>query len=148
MLDFGGTRGREALRGKLNSKDYDLWSELDQIMALGCALSGDGALSLPWYFNQDMGNFDAYDGHLVTGSRVALRAGPSLKSRVLTRLSWIPVEADWSSPQKPEVFLRVKTAAGQIGYVHLDYLRSFIDYRMRVEQRDGKWRIAVFIAGD
>ena len=45
-------------------------------------------------------------------------------------------------------FLPVKQPGGARGYMHTDYLRSFVDYRFSASKVDGKWLITVFIAGD
>ncbi|WP_162789464.1 SH3 domain-containing protein [Altererythrobacter sp. ZODW24] len=148
LLDFGGGSGKAELRKRLTDTNYNLWSELPEILKLGCASDDGSRLSLPWYFNQEMGNIDPFEGYLVTGSRVALRAGPSLNSKVVTRISWQPVVLVRDGANERTKFMRVQGPDGQTGFMHRDYLRSFIDYRIQASQQDGRWLATVFIAGD
>ncbi len=146
-LDFGGGSGREELSRRLDSEPYYLWREFDALARLGCARSEGGRMIMPWHFAQDMGEIDPFEGYLVTGSRVALRSRPSLDSRVLARLSWIPVTVE-PGVEPAGDFLAVRQPGGARGYMHSYYLRSFVDYRMVVERRDGRWAITTLVAGD
>src|SRR5690606_39817503 len=91
-LDFGGGAGREELRKRLDDKSWELWPELDQLMELGCSANKQGGITIPWYFDQDMGRIDAVSGWLVTGEEVPVLAGPDPKSAQLASSSWSAVQ--------------------------------------------------------
>lgn len=147
LLDFGGGSGHDELRARLKNPEYGLWDELAAIMPWGCATDDGTLLTMPWFFNQPAGEIDPFEGAIVTGTQVALRDGPTLSSNVLSRLSWTPVVIQYRELD-PSEFRPVKTPDGLLGYVHRDYLRSFVDYRILAEEVDGKWQVTVFIAGD
>ncbi|MCP5395878.1 MAG: SH3 domain-containing protein [Sphingomonadaceae bacterium] len=150
LLDFGGGSGRETLRERLDEPPYNLWQELDALLRLGCAAgdSGEGPeITLPWYWSQRIDEVDGMEGMLATGSSVAMRAAPDADAKVLATLNWDAVQlaGEWD-PQAE--YLRVSKPHGPTGYVRADQLRSLIDYRLLVSPVDGKWQIAVLVAGD
>jgi hypothetical protein len=87
LLDLGGGTGRVELRKRL-APGATLWNELDRIMPLGCAYDEDsGALVLPWFFAQDLGDADPFSVNVTLG-KAALRGQPSRRSSVRTSLHW------------------------------------------------------------
>src|SRR5688500_15717313 len=42
LLDFGGGSGTAELRARLEDASFDLWDELDALLALGCAANDQG----------------------------------------------------------------------------------------------------------
>ncbi len=150
-LDFGGGSGRSELRQRLASEDYNLWTELEEIVALGCASEDSSMITLPWYFAQDF-RVDPYMGALVVGEDIPLRAAPADDADVLARISWDAVEAlpvdrvdsnyeqfRWTDPESGDELT---------GFIHVDSLRSLIDYRIGATRRNQRWSIVFFIAGD
>ena len=150
-LDFGGGSGKAELAKRLTSPDYRLWDELDRVLKLGCGFTphdqGDQSASWPWYFHKSLGQGDPYETYLVTGSRVRLRSGPSLGSRVIGNVSWDYVFMS-DFPKEGARFAKVRTRSGRTGYISVDYLRSEVDYRLVAGKEGGKWTITAFIAGD
>src|SRR5690606_6435813 len=57
-LDFGGGTGRAELQRRLADESTGLWRELDELMRLGCAANDQGGITIPWYFDQDLGVSD------------------------------------------------------------------------------------------
>jgi len=144
-LDFGGGEGAAELRARLNARDYQLWNELDALMALGCAANDEGGITIPWYFNQDMGEIDPFFGMLVTGEDVPVFKGPDGRDRIAA-ISWDVVEI--ASPDTESPYQQVELADGTPGFIATGKLRSLVDYRLIASSRNGRWRITSFLAGD
>lgn len=148
ILDFGGGGGQEAVRERLG-KGSKLWRELDKLLALGCAWDEDnGALVLPWFFAQDLGDADPFSTHVILGSAVPLREIPQRSAKVRKVLNWQLVhiyEVEVSDPG----FAPVAVIDSEWeGHVRLKDLRSQLDYRVRAEKEGGQWRIKSFLAGE
>ena len=150
-LDFGGGSGKAELTQRLTSPDYRLWDALDDTLKLGCGKTifeeGEAFASWPWYFHKDLGQRDPYETLIVTGRGVRLRSGPSLDSRIIGAVSWDYVFIT-EYPKEDDTFAKVTTKSGQSGYMAVQYLRSEVDYRLVATERDGKWVVTAFIAGD
>jgi hypothetical protein len=145
-LDFGGGAGSAELRKRLNDKTWDLWSELDELMALGCSANAQGGITIPWYFDQGLGNVDAVSGWLVTGEDVPVLAAPDPGSKPLAAISWDIVKLAALDPERK--YQQVELPDKEIGFIATDKLRSVIDYRLIASSRNGRWRITSFVAGD
>jgi hypothetical protein len=145
-LDFGGGAGSAELRKRLNDKAWDLWNELDELMALGCAANGEGGITIPWYFGQDLGDVDPVSGWIVTGEKVPVLAAPDPGSKTLATISWDVVEIAALDPERK--YQQVELPDKETGFIATDKLRSVIDYRLIASSRNGRWRITSFIAGD
>jgi hypothetical protein len=150
-LDFGGGSGKPELLRRLTAPDYRLWDELDAALALGCGVSREGGIvayaAWPWYFARDIIPFDPFEAFIVTGQGVRLRANPDPSGAVIGVVSWDYVRiADY--PEQDVTYARVETRNGTKGYIAAAYLRSLVDYRLVANQRDGKWQVTAFIAGD
>jgi hypothetical protein len=144
-LDFGDGAGRTELIARLVEPDTELWAALDELVALGCAVSGESELTLPWYFAQDI-PVDPYDGMIVTGEAVPLLQSADAGAATVVTLNWDAIElVAGLYPEKP--FQQVKFGDKQ-GYVATDKLRSLIDYRLIAERGTDGWRISALIAGD
>ena len=145
-LDFGGGGGSAELRQRLGDPSLDLWPELDALMALGCAANDEGGITIPWFFDQDLGNADPYFAMLVTGEDVPLRERPDPASKPVATISWDLVEIATLDPESD--WQRVEFGDGKIGFIATDKLRSVIDYRLTASSRNGRWHITSFVAGD
>lgn len=150
LLDFGGGAGPAELVRKLDDRaGLELWDDLDRVLALGCARhDGDKGASMPWFWEQDLGDADPFEVWLVTGDAVPLLPAADPKAAPQARLGWVLVgpvgEYDWEAR-----FQQVRVAGQkEQGFVEARYLRSQIDYRLISERIDGKWRITHLIAGD
>lgn len=145
-LDFGGAQGRAELRRRLADDSLGLWDELDALMTLGCSANKQGGITIPWYFDQEMGQLDPFESWLVTGENVPVHTGPAADGDPVASVSWDVVKIPMLNPQEPfqPVVLPDETA----GYIATDKLRSLIDYRLIASSRNGRWRITSFVAGD
>jgi hypothetical protein len=144
-LDFGGGAGTAELRARLAASP-ELWEDLDKLMPLGCAANDQGGVSIPWYFEQDIGNLDVFEAWLVTAEDVPVLRSADRKADRITTLSWDFVEILNFDPEIE--YQPVKLPDGTLGYIATGKLRSLIDYRLIASGRNGRWRITAFIAGD
>lgn len=145
-LDFGDGAGSAELRKRLADPSLGLWQELDELMALGCSANEQGGVTIPWYFDQDIGDADPYYAMLVTGEDEPLLERPDPAAKVLATISWDLVEIASLNPESP--YQRVEYGEDTIGFIASDKLRSLIDYRLTASSRNGRWRIISFVAGD
>lgn len=145
-LDFGGGAGIAELRQRLADPGRHLWAELDALMALGCSANDQGGITIPWYFDQDLGRIDAASGMLVLGADVPVFADPNPQSRQLSTVSWDVVEIATLNPEAD--YQQVELGDKTLGFIATDKLRSLLDYRLTASSRNGNWRITSFIAGD
>lgn len=145
-LDFGEGAGRAELRNRLNDETRGLWNELDALMTLGCSANKQGGITIPWFFDQDLGAADPFTAWLVTGEAVPVLAGPDRTAEPRTTVSWDMVEVAAFDPEA--AFQAVELADGTTGFIATDKLRSAVDYRLIASSRNGRWRVISFVAGD
>jgi hypothetical protein len=145
-LDFGGGAGKAELRKRLDDEPGLLWEDLDALMTLGCAANDQGGITIPWYFDQDMGQADPFETWLVTGERVPVLTAPSPSADRLDVISWDLVELAAYDPEA--AFQQIQVPDGGTGFIATDNLRSLVDYRLIASSRNGRWRITSFVAGD
>jgi hypothetical protein len=146
MLDFGGGTGAAELRKRLDDKSWDLWSEFDELMELGCSANDEGGITIPWFFDQDMGEADPFDSMLVTGEDVPVYASPDAGAKAVATVSWDLVKIAALKPDDP--FQQIELADKRVGFIATDKLRSVIDYRLLASSRNNRWKITSFLAGD
>lgn len=146
-LDFGGGAGSDELRQRL-ARRPDLWSELAELLPLGCAADG-GLATLPWIFSRMPESADPLRNLLVMGEKVALRDKPSPTATTRAELSWALVEQVGEASDTAKPFTEVQTADGtRRGFIETGKLRGLLDYRVIAEPQAGGWAITAFIAGD
>ena len=145
-LDFGGGAGKAELRSRLEDEELGLWDELDALMTLGCSANAQGGITIPWFFDQNMGERDPYFSMLIMGEDVPVLERADAASRRVGAVSWDLAEIASLNPES--AFQQVELADGTVGYVASDKLRSLIDYRLVASSRNGRWRITSFVAGD
>jgi len=146
QLDFGGGAGAAEFRKRLNEPGGDLWKELDALLTLGCSANDQGGLTIPWIFDQDIGDADPYSSMLVMGEDEPVHETASPFSKEIGKVSWDLVETVDYLPDNP--MQEVTLADGKTGFIATDKLRAVIDYRLLASSRNGKWSITSFIAGD
>src|SRR6187551_1301337 len=145
QLDFGGGAGSAELRKRLADPSLGLWGELDELMALGCSANEEGGITIPWFFDKDMGDHDPYYAMLVTGEDVPLLERPDPAAKPVTTISWDLVEIASLNPES--AWQRVEFGDKKVGFIASDKLRSLIDYRLTASSRNGRWSIISFVAG-
>jgi len=146
QLDFGGGAGAAEFKKRLNEPGGELWKELDALLTLGCSANDQGGITIPWVFDQDIGDADPYSSLLVMGEEEPVHETASPSSKAIGSVSWDLVESNDYQPDRP--MQQVTLADGKTGYIATDKLRSIIDYRLLASSRNGKWSITSFIAGD
>ncbi len=146
-LDFGGGAGTAVLRSRLDTKGQDLWSELAELMKLGCAVNDQGGITMPWYAAKPIEGVDPSTDLLVTGEDVPVHKDSGAKSPEIAKVSWNFVRlADGLQPE--DDFQKVRFAKDKTGFIATDQLRSPLDYRLIASSRDGKWSFTSLVAGD
>lgn len=145
-LDFGGGAGTAELRKRLSDESWNLWQELDELMALGCSANPQGGITIPWYFDQDLGLDDAFTGMLVVDEDVPVFEGPDTGANRVATVSWDVVRIATLDPESERQ--QVELGDGTVGFIATDKLRSVLDYRLTASSRNGRWRITSFLAGD
>lgn len=145
-LDFGGGAGKAELRARLGDEALGLWDELRMLLSLGCSANKQGGITIPWYFDQDLGATDPFEAMIVTGEDVPVldRADPT--SRPIASVSWDLVTL--AAPMSEEAYQQIELSDGTTGFVATDRLRSVIDYRLIASSRNDRWRITSLVAGD
>ena len=48
----------------------------------------------------------------------------------------------------PDNFVGIKTLSGEVGHIQEKHLRSPVDYRLCIAQKDDGWKLLWLIAGD
>lgn len=151
-ITFGGRFGREQFVAYWADRDgagrQTVWSELDAVLALGCAKAIDGRGVEYRAFPSLFIGGDTLDGFTtwiaLPGS--TLRARPSATARRVMHIpAWTVLEELQHDGQG---WVEVRTPKGRRGFVAEADVRSLIDYRLVMGKRDGVWRITGFIAGD
>ncbi len=146
-LDFGGGSGTSVLRSRLDAKEQDLWSELSDLVKLGCAVNPQGGITIPWYAAKPIDGVDPNTDMLVTGEDVPVRKDLDKASPVIAKVSWNFVRlVDGLQPE--DAFQKVRFAKDQTGFIATDKLRSPLDYHLIASSRDGKWSFTSLVAGD
>lgn len=145
-LDFGGGAGKAELRTRLDDTALDLWDELRTLMTMGCSANAQGGITIPWYFDQDLGNVDPFEAMIVMGENIPVLERGLATSRRVASVSWDLVTL--AAPMSDKNHQQVELADGTTGYIATGRLRSLVDYRLIASSRNGRWRITSFIAGD
>jgi hypothetical protein len=145
-LDYGGGAGVEELRKRLTDPRTALWSELADLLSLGCA-ADRGVATLPWVFARVPETADPYKTMLVLGTGVPLRETAAAKAKPMRTLDWALVEIAGTGFDPKAPYTEV-TVGGARGFVETSKLRSIIDHRVIADRSGGEWRITAFIAGD
>ena len=124
--------------------DSELWSELAEVLSLGCEEVGDQRIA-PGNFTKT-GEYNEPLVYVAVNEGAALRSRPDDAAPVVMALdSHVLIDA---GEVGPEGWLKVRLTNGRPGYVRATDARSAIDYRAGFEKRDGRWIMTIFLAGD
>ena len=158
MSSFGGDPGKEYFHTYWDSQN--LWAVLDEIVALGGVYypktskdypSYEKFFVAPYTFQRDFEGLDGYGFYVVIDKGVPVYKEEDAESEVVTKLDYRILEFHHSDAfwdKGPEDFVSVTTLSGSTGYIQKKFLRSPIDYRLCIEQKDGEWKLLWLIAGD
>ncbi|KAF3890046.1 MULTISPECIES: SH3 domain-containing protein [Nostocales] len=139
------------------------WKRLERIMSIGCtpyeAPAGVklDAYQCPHVSQASLG--DPFTDVYIVGENINVRAQPRNDSQVIGVLSDEVVKSDPSGfsrltqqqrqeQQTFEGWQPIITPTGQRGYVSSRYAYYPAGYRARFENKQGQWKMTVFIAGD
>lgn len=150
QIDFGGGEGKKAFAQVWHldrGAKSPLWTELDAMLKLGCAVEKDWAV-FPYIFARAPEAEDVFSQYLVTGANVAMRSAPRVESRKIATLNWDVVTAASQESTIANGWRHVTRSDGTAGYVNERFLRSSVDYRLIVGIVRGQPMITHFIAGD
>ncbi len=130
---------------RLQDPDDPFWLTLERITSLGGSYKPEHEMVYyPYVYIDFPEELDGF-GHLaVAGENVNVRSAPGLAGRVVGTASYEVVKRlDYG-----EEWVKVESKNGLAGYIHRDFLYSPIDYRMGLKQKDGRWKVVFFVAGD
>jgi len=161
---FGGDLGKayfhEYWDNAKKQSGRGLWDVLGDIVALGGVYysqkserypSYGNCFVAPYTYTGEFEGLDGFDYFVVIDKGVPVYTEESTESEVVTTLDYRILEFRHSDdfwPKGPDDFVSVTTLAGPAGYIQKKYLRSPIDYRLCIEQKDGGWKLLWLIAGD
>ena len=174
MSSFGGEPTKEYFYEFWEHRDQrkdvyrkSLWDELEAIITLGGRYYQAGVFRevtgkcfvAPYLFmdfiyedfaDDDVRPFD-YDVIIEKGVRVYENANTN--SKVIDTLDYNIVIYHYNANEtlwelSPDDFVSITTLSGAAGYIQWKYLRSPIDFRLCIEQKDGEWKLLWLIAGD
>jgi hypothetical protein len=147
-LSYGGSEGLSdfLIMWKPESPDTKLWEELAEVLDLGGTFDSQGAFTAPYVFSQWPREKDAFTHMAAIRTGVRVRTAPNARAPVIASLDFSVVETSEYDPATG--WVKVKLSPGRAGYVHVRYLRSPLEHRIRFEKQEGKWQAVFFIAGD
>ncbi len=139
-----------------------IWDELKCILTMGGVFEDDGSFSAPYTFAlfPSGEEFDGFETVVCISSDVPLYANPSVKSKIIKKLSYDILQFSQKEEQKgyndywqykgKNGWLKVKTYhSTEEGYIQNKYVRSPIDFRAAFKKRkDGKWVMTDFVCSD
>lgn len=157
-LSFGDDGGRERFREWLTGADAEpYWAMLKRVVSEGGKFDEDGRFVAPWAFHYlPPDDVDFYSVAVVAGTNVRLRAAPSTDAAIVRELSYEVVEMppyqegreDRVTDGSGREWIRLRTMAGEEGWMASTYLRFLISYRAGFQKTDQGWQMVFFLAGD
>ena len=142
MRAFGVRGGPPDLPWEIGPIDRaQAWSDLDQILALGCAVEGDG-LFMPYNAKAGEG-LDV--GQMVAVSEAAVRSRPADDARVLMTVPRGGLLSRYENPDGPTTgWVAVALADDRFGFAKETDVRSIFDTALVIEREGGVWRIKYY----
>jgi len=159
-VTFGDVLGlREFKRYfKLERRSDPFWAEFLAVIKNGGLFSRENGkrknlFYAPYAFEGFPEDLDSFSQGVVLGANVSLRETPSADGKIVARLSYNIVTADYENSIKTGdldklVWVKVTTLGGLAGFVSADNFRSPMDYRAGFSKKFGKWKLVLFISGD
>jgi hypothetical protein len=151
-VDFGGNGGVVDFRNahfSVAEERERFWRDFGWVLAHGGRFVDSDTFAAPYVYAAWPDEFDSFDCLAIVGTRVRLRAAPSLTAPILTSLDFAIVEALRDAPGVDAGEWRhVRTADGRTGYVAARYTRSPVDYRALFTFTNGRWVMTAYVAGD
>ena len=146
-FSFGGLGpGRDAFAeswGMDEPHTSGLWTELGQVLLLGCAPLGAEEVAAPALFARFPAEIDPFTGG-VAEPGAWLYPGPGFEAEGADIAWQIVTESDGEG----NGWRRVRLADGRSGYIEEGLLLTPVGYRAIFSRREGRWTLVAFIAGD
>ena len=147
---FGGNDGAEAFRDhwKPAERDSTIWSELGAVLALGGSFQDDQTFVAPYVFSRWPERYDSFEHVALTAANVRIRDAARDDAPVLTSMSFAILKLAQLKEPVGDAWTPVQLTNGRTGFVSARLVRSPITYRAFFTRRDGRWQMAMFVAGD
>lgn len=150
-FEIGGLQGKAPFLKQWQlslGRASPIWTHLDKVVRLGCFAGSDREVMMPHMINLDphWSSDRISPKALVLGEHINLRTGPSTNTASKGLISWefVQIENEIVSAG----WTKVKTRDGKSGYIHSDFLRGYLDYRVSFVRTGKIWSINFFAAGD
>lgn len=151
LNSFGGEGGKAEFVKIWKHRQAALFKQLAVLRQGGGRLSYDQdnthIYCMPRSFTDFPQQLDVFTHGVLTGKNIAVHAGPSSNSPVITRLSYSIVKInEWQTSQ---AWQKIQLKQNVQGYVLANQVRSPIDYRACfVKRNNNKWVMTTLVAGD
>ncbi len=149
-VSFGGDDGiaRFSEIWSPDAADSRLWETLAAVLALGGTFTQADTFTAPYVFADWPEDVDAFEHAAIVGSRVRVRAAPTLEAPAIASLSYAIVELADRAADADDAWVAVRLTDGRTGFVARRYVRSPLDYRAIFQKAGDGWRLRAFVAGD
>jgi hypothetical protein len=155
-LSFGDTNGKDAFVNEWKPADPDskVWAVLNLVVQNGGTFKTPTQFVAPYVYAIFPEDRDAFEFVSVVPPTAKLLAEPKADAEVVVPLNYDIVQLlDFSQLKSQHEctdadWLKVKTDAGQEGYVMCRQVRSPVDYRAFFEKKGDAWMMTTLIAGD
>lgn len=157
---FGGCQGKLGfaemwdLNTSDKGKNSPLWSKLESVLIEGGSFDGQGRFTAPYIFANWSESYDAFEFGVIVGRMVRMRSEPRLGTSIVASLTYDVVKVlDVDGPEETiggetHRWIQLETLDGKPGHVWGKFVASPIDFRAGFEQKDGRWKMIFFLAGD
>lgn len=153
-VSFGDGGGYDAFRKAWNlpSADSALWTELEQILALGGSFRGEPGNQMfwaPYVYSSWPEAIDAFEHVAAVRGDVVLFQKADSTSPQLAPAGWAILKVLRDPDELPAgAWRHVSTLDGREGWVRSSEVRSPIGYRAGFSNRSGHWKLEALVAGD
>lgn len=155
-ISFGDSNGKEAFTAFWEpvNPDSPIWPALDLVVKNGGVFETPTQFVAPYVYAIWPEDRDAFEYVAVTTPSALLRVEPNGGSAVVTKLNYDIVQTLEPAALKSQHnctetdWLKVKTKAGDEGYVLCSEVRSSVDYRAFFEKKGDAWMLTTLVSGD
>ncbi|MCL2301336.1 MAG: hypothetical protein FWC27_14430 [Firmicutes bacterium] len=126
--------------------DHYMWAELEKIVALGGVYDpAEKSFTAPYIYTEfQKTGLDPYEHYVLIEENVPVYED-SCDPPILDMLDYSVVKFHGGELGDT---VGITTLSGAVGHTRMKYLRSPIDYRLCIAQKDGGWKLLWLIAGD
>lgn len=131
-----------------------LWTELSKIISIGGTYSKeDRTFIAPYVYSDFPDKINPIESFAVISPQVNVYEEKDLASNVIAYLSYNIIKLDesefseyWNKSDQDLIY--IETPSGKKGYVQKQFLRSPMDYRLSIVNKNDAWKLTYLIAGD